>query len=85
MLDNCGVFLLFYDLPAKSKKEQKKYRVFRKYLLKRGFCALQESVYVKLLTNSEGFESICQSVKAVSPDKGNVQALFLTLQNFQKL
>ena len=40
--------MVFFDLPTESLDDKREYRKFRKYLIKKGFMMLQESVYCKL-------------------------------------
>ena len=39
--------IVFFDLPTLTLEDKKEYRNFRKFLLKRGFAMMQESVYSK--------------------------------------
>ena len=43
--------MVFFDLPTESLDDKREYRKFRKYLIKKGFMMLQESVYCKLALN----------------------------------
>lgn len=81
----CGVLLMFFDLPAVTKSDARKYREFKKAIKAEGFVQLQESVYVKLSRNSGGYSS-CRSVLAdIAPQESTVMLLPLTMGEFQKL
>lgn len=45
--------MVLFDLPVLTEKQRRDYREFRKYLLKAGFFMMQESVYCKLVQNSQ--------------------------------
>lgn len=58
--------------------ERKNYRMFRKYLIKRGFLILQESVYCKIAQNS----TIAGAISGRKPDKGIVENSILLYNKF---
>lgn len=70
--------VLFFDLPVKTAKQRKDYRIFRKYLLKDGFLQLQESVYAKLVINDALANSAINRVRKNRPPEGLVQILKVT-------
>ena len=43
--------ILFFDLPTETLEDKREYRNFRKFLIKKGFLMMQESVYCKLALN----------------------------------
>ena len=57
--------IVFFDLPTLTLEDKKEYRNFRKFLLKRGFAMMQESVYSKLALNTTVANGIVASVKVV--------------------
>ena len=50
--------IVFFDLPTETAEDKKEYRNFRKFLIKKGFLMLQESVYCKLALNMTVADSI---------------------------
>ena len=44
--------VVFFDLPTETAEERRDYRRFRAALLKNGFFMMQESVYSKIILNS---------------------------------
>ena len=64
--------IVFFDLPTLTLEDKKEYRNFRKFLLKRGFAMMQESVYSKLALNTTVANGIVASVKEHKPKDGLV-------------
>lgn len=77
--------LVFFDLPTESLENKKSYRVFRKFLIKKGFLMLQESVYCKLALNQSVSGAIVEAVRKNSPSDGVVQILVITEKQFAKM
>ena len=69
--------ILFFDLPIESLENKREYRKFRKFLIKKGFLMLQESVYCKLALN--------QTVASNKPRDGLVQLIVITEKQFSKM
>ena len=65
--------IVFFDLPTLTLEDKKEYQNFRKFLLKRGFAMMQESVYSKLALNT-----------TVAKD-GLVQMLVITEKQYSKM
>ena len=76
--------IVFFDLPTLTLEDKKEYRNFRKFLLKRGFAMMQESVYSKLALNTTVANGIVASVKEHKPKDGLVQMLLLPKNNIPK-
>ena len=72
--------IVFFDLPTLTLEDKKEYRNFRKFLLKRGFAMMQESVYSKLALNTTVANGIVASVK-----DGLVQMLVITEKQYSKM
>lgn len=53
MRDRVVRAIVFFDLPNVYSKDRKNYIMFRKYLLNEGFLMMQESVYSKIVLNTE--------------------------------
>ena len=45
--------IVFFDLPNIYFADKRNYLLFRKFLLKEGFIMMQESVYSKIVLNSQ--------------------------------
>lgn len=77
--------IVFFDLPMESLNDKREYRSFRKFLIKRGFLMMQESVYCKLAMNQTVANGIMDSVRANKPKEGLVQMLCITEKQFSKM
>ena len=77
--------IVFFDLPMDTGADRKQYRQFRKFLIKKGFIMMQESVYCKLALNTTVADSIVQAVKANKPETGLVQLLVITEKQFSRI
>lgn len=77
--------IVFFDLPVLTEKNRKDYRSFRKYLIKSGFLMLQESVYCKLVPNSNAGDAIVDNLKKNKPTEGLVQILRVTEKQYAKM
>lgn len=77
--------IVFFDLPTETLENKRSYRTFRKFLLKKGFLMLQESVYCKLTLNQSVSNSIVEAVRKNRPSDGLVQLLVITEKQFAKM
>lgn len=77
--------IVFFDLPTETESDRRKYRKFRRSLIKDGFIMIQESVYAKLALNSTQVAQIVSEVKNNQPEKGIVQILSVTEKQFLKM
>ncbi len=77
--------IVFFDLPTETLENKKEYRDFRKFLIKKGFLMMQESVYCKIALNLSVANSIIQAVKKHKPTSGLVQLLMVTEKQFAKM
>jgi len=77
--------LVFFDLPTLTAAERREYTRFRKFLIKNGFCMMQESVYCKLALNSTASDAIRDNVKKNKPPAGLVQMITITEKQFAKM
>ena len=84
MKDRRCVLLLFYDVPMGASADRRKYKRFRSSLISSGFCAMQESVYVKLLHNRAQEADAVKEAAALAPN-GNVSVLTLSLPTFRRM
>ena len=77
--------IVMFDLPVITSDNMKDYRLFRKYLIKAGFMMLQESIYCKLVPNSNVGDAIVENIKKNRPNDGLVQVLKITEKQFSKM
>lgn len=74
--------MLFFDLPAVTKKDHREYTHFVKLLKKSGFIMLQESVYTKLALNPSTVNSSLAEIRKNLPPDGCVSVLTITENQF---
>ena len=77
--------IVFFDLPTETVEDKREYRNFRKFLIKKGFLMMQESVYSKIALNTTVADSIVQAVKNNKPKAGLVQLLVITEKQFGRM
>lgn len=77
--------IVFFDLPTESLEDKREYRKFRKFLIKKGFLMMQQSVYSKIALNTTVADSIVQAVKSNKPKDGLVQLLVITEKQFGRM
>ena len=77
--------IVFFDLPTETAADKRQYRNFRKFLIKKGFLMMQESVYCKLALNGTVANSIVQSVRENKPESGIVQLLVITEKQYSRM
>ena len=74
-----------FDLPVGTSAERREYSVFRKYLIKSGFCMMQESIYCKMAVNSTMADTIVNNIRKNKPKYGLVQVLKITEKQFASM
>lgn len=77
--------IVFFDLPVDTLEDKAEYRRFRKFLIKKGFVMMQESVYSKIALNQTVANSIADSVRANKPGAGLVQMLIITEKQYARI
>lgn len=77
--------IVFFDLPTLSSEDKREYRKFRKFLVKKGFLMVQESVYTKIALNQTVALGIEKSVRENKPQAGLVQMLTVTEKQYAKM
>ena len=77
--------IVFFDLPNVYMKDKRNYLLFRKYLLSEGFIMLQESVYSKIILNSEQASLLIERIRKKAPKKGVIQALTITEKQYANI
>lgn len=76
---------VFFDLPVKTKKEQKDATQFRKSLEKDGFSMMQFSVYVRHCPSKENMGVHIKRVQLAIPSAGSVSILSVTDKQFSEI
>lgn len=74
--------IVFFDLPVNTAAQRKRYRQFRKFLIKDGYLMLQESVYSKLAINEANVAASIGRLKKNRPAEGLVQVLRVTERQY---
>lgn len=77
--------LLMFDIPTKSKKEQKYATRFRNELIKQGFFMMQFSVYMRICKGISAAKSAVERVRGILPPLGNVRTLIITAKQFDNM
>lgn len=77
--------VVFFDLPTVTLDDKREYRAFRKFLIKKGFLMIQESVYAKIALNQTVAINIEKTVRDNKPKSGLVQMLTVTEKQFSKM
>ena len=77
--------IVFFDLPTLTLEDKRDYRDFRKFLIKKGFLMMQESVYCKLVLNQTVASSVLSSIRKHKPKSGLVQMIMVTEKQFAKM
>lgn len=61
--------IVFFDLPNIYFADKRNYLLFRKFLLKEGFIMMQESVYSKIVLNSQQSTFLLERIRKQAPKK----------------
>ena len=77
--------IVFFDLPTETLQDKREYRRFRKYLLKKGFIMLQESVYCRMVLNATVQGQLISDLHRNRPASGVVQILSVTEKQFSRM
>lgn len=77
--------IVFFDLPNIYAKDKRNYLLFRKFLINEGFIMMQESVYSKLVMNSQQGAALLERVRKKAPKKGVIQALTITEKQYAQI
>lgn len=77
--------VLFFDLPAITKKDHREYSKFIKHIKSLGFSMYQESVYTKLCLNETVVNITLKNIKEKLPKNGFVSVLTLTEKQFSSI
>jgi CRISPR-associated protein Cas2 len=74
--------MVLFDLPVKSKRQQRIAALFRNSLLEDGFEMCQFSVYMKFCGTREKTMSVIKKVKSYIPEEGKVTIITFTDKQF---
>lgn len=85
MRDRVVRTMVFFDLPNVYLKDKKNYNKFRKYLLSEGFIMMQESVYSKIVMNTQQPILLLDRLRKNSPKKGIIQVLTITERQYSQI
>ena len=85
MRDRIVRTIVFFDLPNIYARDKKNYLKFRKYLLNEGFIMMQESVYSKLILNTQQSELLVERIRKQAPKKGPIQVLTITEKQYSQI
>lgn len=85
MRDRAMRTIVFFDLPNVYAIDKKNYYQFRKFLYNEGFLMMQESVYSKLVLNSQQSNALIERIKKKAPKKGIIQALTITEKQYSQI
>ena len=85
MRDRVMRTIVFFDLPNIYLKDKKNYLKFRKYLLSEGFIMMQESVYSKIVMNSQQSTLLLDRLRKQAPKKGLLQVLTITERQYSQI
>lgn len=77
--------MVFFDLPNIYAKDKRNYLRFRKYLLNEGFIMMQESVYSKIVMNSQQSQLLLDRLRKKAPKKGLIQVLIITEKQYSQI
>ena len=77
--------MAMFDLPTDTKKARRDYTVFRKSLLRNGFCMLQYSVYIRHCASEENADVHYRRIKNFLPPDGEVRLLTVTDKQFERM
>ncbi len=77
--------MVFFDLPNVFNKDKRNYMLFRKFLIKEGFIMMQESVYSKLVLNTQQSLFLINKIKINAPSKGIIQVLTITERQYAQI
>ncbi len=77
--------LLLFDLPTRTKQDQKRAAKFRSALVKLGFFMMQFSVYMRICKGHSAARAAVARVRGVLPPQGNVRSLIITEKQFDNM
>lgn len=85
MKDRFMRVIVFFDLPNVSSHDKRNYLKFRKFLINEGFIMMQESVYCRLVLNTQQSELLMNRLRRNVPSKGLIQSLIITEKQYSHI
>ncbi len=85
MRDRVMRTMVFFDLPNVYLRDKKNYIKFRKYLINEGFIMMQESVYSKIVLNSQQSGLLINRIRKNAPKKGIIQVMTITEKQYSQI
>lgn len=77
--------IIFFDLPVKSKAEQKSATQFRNFLIKDGYYMIQYSVYARICGGYDSVETHRRRLSDHLPDNGSIRLLVITEKQYESI
>ena len=77
--------IVFFDLPNVYSKDKRAYLMFRKFLINEGFIMMQESVYSKIVLNSQQSNALVERIRKKAPKKGIIQVMNITEKQYSQI
>lgn len=77
--------MVFFDLPNIYLKDKRNYLKFRKFLINEGFLMMQESVYSKIILNSQQSQLLLKRIRKNAPKRGFIQVLTITEKQYAQI
>lgn len=77
--------LVFFDLPVKTKAQQREAAKFRKFLQNDGYYMLQYSVYVRICNGMDAVEKHRARIRSSIPDNGSIRLLVVTEKQYESI
>lgn len=77
--------MAMFDLPTDTKAARRAYTLFRKGLLKDGFCKMQYSVYTRHCASEENASVHISRVEQMVPKDGEVRILQITDRQYERM
>ena len=75
----------FFDLPTQTKKERRRYTIFRRKLMQSGFVMMQYSVYIAQVRGTHQVRDRIEKVKSFAPKNGEIRLLTITDRQFDRM
>lgn len=85
MRDRVMRTIVFFDLPNVYSKDKRAYLMFRKFLINEGFIMMQESVYSKIVLNSQQSNLLVERIRKKAPKKGIIQVMNITEKQYSQI
>ncbi len=77
--------LVFFDLPVKTKPEQKAATAFRNFLIKDGYYMIQYSVYARVCNGHDAVTKHKSRLYEHIPNNGSIRLLVITEKQYESI